>query len=96
MGNADHADIVHCRMRAELIVHLARVDLESTSQDRFATATDDPHVSVLTEDAEITGEKKAFRRERAPGLSWCTGVAQHDVRHVPPLPTVRHPHRQDA
>lgn len=49
MGNANHADIVYCRIRAELIVRLAQVDLMSTSQDRFATATDDPHVSVLTD-----------------------------------------------
>ena len=55
MGNADHADIVHCRIRAELVLHFARVDLISTAQDRFATVTDDPHVSVLIGDAEITG-----------------------------------------
>jgi hypothetical protein len=60
MGNADHADIVHCRIRAELVCHLARVDLVSTSQDRCATATDDPHLSVLTDDAELTVSGTAF------------------------------------
>lgn len=60
MGNADHADIVHCRIRAELIRHLARVDLESTSEDRCATATDDPHVSALIDDAELTVRNNAF------------------------------------
>jgi len=63
MGNADHADIVHCRMCAELVFHLARVDLVSTSQGRFATATDNPHVSALIDDPEIAREEKAFRRK---------------------------------
>jgi hypothetical protein len=74
MGNADHADIVHCRMRTELIVHLARGDLASPSQDRFATATDDPHTSVRTDDAEFTGEKTCRRRGRAPALDWQLGT----------------------
>jgi hypothetical protein len=74
MGNADHADIVHCRMRTELIVRLARGSLTSPSQDRFATATDDPHTSDVVDDARINacinarviGDKKTSRRELAP------------------------------
>src|SRR5512132_3416377 len=54
VGATDHADIVHCGIRAELACRLALVDLESTSHDRRATATDDPHVSVPTDDAELT------------------------------------------
>ena len=64
VGDADHADIVHCGMRAELIFDLARVDLISTSQDRLPTASDDPHVAFLIDDPKITGEEEAFRRER--------------------------------
>jgi hypothetical protein len=74
MGNADHADIGHCRMRTALIVRLARGDLESPSQDRFATATDDPHTSDLVDgarsktctDACIIGDNKIARHELAP------------------------------
>ncbi len=70
MGNADHADIVHCRMRTELTCRLARVDPVSTSQDRIATTTDDPRTSVRTDEAEIIGEKTSCRRREAPGLDW--------------------------
>ena len=52
MGNTDHADIVHCGIRAEQIGLVALVDPKSTPRCRRATATDDPHVSVLTGDSE--------------------------------------------
>ena len=44
-----------CWTRAELGFPFAWVDLTSTAQDRFATVTHDPHVSLLTGDAETTG-----------------------------------------
>lgn len=53
VGNTDHADIVHCRIRVEQMCRLAVVALVSTSQVRRATATDAPHVSVLTANAEL-------------------------------------------
>jgi hypothetical protein len=55
LGNTDHADIVDLRMRTEPVLRFAWVDLISTAQDRFATATNDPHASVLIGDTATTG-----------------------------------------
>ena len=55
-GNTDHADIVHLpdTRGAGLSVSRGWIWI-STAQDRFATVTHDPHVSLLTGDAETAG-----------------------------------------
>ena len=72
MGNADHADIVHCRMRTEQIVRLARGSLVSPSQDRFATAIDDPHTSNVVNDARINAciMLASPATKKLPGANW--------------------------
>jgi hypothetical protein len=54
-GNTDHADIVHLPDTRGAGSPFAWVDLKSTTQDRFATVTHDPHVSLLTGDAHTAG-----------------------------------------
>ena len=61
-------------MRTELLVRLARGSLASPSQDRLATATDDPRTSDFVDDAGINacinacviGDNSTSRRELAP------------------------------
>jgi hypothetical protein len=59
------------------LCRLALVDLDSTSRDRRATATDDPHVSVLTGDAELTVREDLSgddaRRASAGLRAWSDG-----------------------
>ena len=79
MGHADHADIIHCRMRTQTILEFARVELHAPARNRLLPPPDDLYIAILIDDPQITGEEEAVRRHDLGGLGRHAEIAPHEI-----------------
>ena len=79
MGHADHAHIVHGRMRTQTILEFARVELQPPARNRLLPPPDDLHIPILIDDPQITGEEKSVRRRDLGGLGRHAEIAPHEI-----------------